>query len=296
MTIEKTENIEDFTSLLRLLKQSQQKLQRKLQKQQEELAEADRSGWYQQIADSLLAALNSIPGKCSSVNIQNIHTQKQETVVLNPKLDIKGNISLFYKKAKKAGRGAEISGKKVEATIEELSQIDELLKECEGIDKTDPSQISGITTKLQNFLGITQSEKRPKEVEKIPYRHFSLDGWDIYVGKNDTQNDELSTRFATPRDLWFHVAGHAGSHVIIRIPKNSPLPPSDVINKTASLAVWFSKAKHTSYAEVHYTEARFVRKRRHAPAGEVIAERCKSIRVSPVSPQDLFPSKFLEEE
>jgi predicted ribosome quality control (RQC) complex YloA/Tae2 family protein len=69
-----------------------------------------------------------------------------------------------------------------------------------------------------------------------------------------------------------------------------------VVRKVAALAVWFSKAKHTSYAEVHYTEARFVRKRRHAPAGQVMIERYKSVRVSPRSPHDLFPSKYAPED
>ncbi len=139
-------------------------------------------------------------------------------------------------------------------------------------------------------------EKQSLQYEKVPYRHFQIDEWDIYIGKTDTQNDELSIHFAKPSDIWLHVAGHAGSHVVIRRQKNEQVPPHDILEKSAAMAVWFSKAKHTSYSEVHYTEARFVRKRRHSPPGEVMIDRYKSIRVSPKSPQDLFPSTFLEEE
>ncbi len=116
------------------------------------------------------------------------------------------------------------------------------------------------------------------------------------MAKTDTQNDDLSVHFAKPSDIWLHVAGHAGSHVVIRRPKNEEIPPIEVIEKCAAMAVWFSKAKHTSYSEVNYTEARFVRKRRHAPPGEVMVDRCKSIRVSPKSPHDLFPSTFLDND
>jgi predicted ribosome quality control (RQC) complex YloA/Tae2 family protein len=130
---------------------------------------------------------------------------------------------------------------------------------------------------------------KPKiTAEKVPFKRFVIDGWEVFLGNNSAQNDELSTRFAKPSDIWLHAAGHAGSHCIIRRPKNTPPPPPAVIQKAAQIAVWFSKAKHTSFAEVHVTEARFVHKRRRAPSGEVIAERCKAIRVEPKNPQEMF--------
>jgi predicted ribosome quality control (RQC) complex YloA/Tae2 family protein len=107
------------------------------------------------------------------------------------------------------------------------------------------------------------------------------------IGRNNTQNDELSIRYAHPRDIWLHVAAHAGSHVVIRREKNADWPPRNVLEKAGALAVWFSKARHTSYAEVHVTERRYVHKRRKAPPGEVVAERCKSIRVSPRDPRQI---------
>jgi predicted ribosome quality control (RQC) complex YloA/Tae2 family protein len=129
---------------------------------------------------------------------------------------------------------------------------------------------------------------RKKAEETVPFKKYTINGWDVYLGKNSEQNDELSTRFAKPSDIWLHVAAHAGSHVIIRRKKDAPYPPKEIIYKAAQLAVWFSKAKHTSFAEVHVTEARFVRKRRHSPPGEVIAERCKAVRVEPKDPKLLF--------
>jgi predicted ribosome quality control (RQC) complex YloA/Tae2 family protein len=70
------------------------------------------------------------------------------------------------------------------------------------------------------------------------------------------------------------------------------MPPKDILVKVASFTVWFSKAKHTSYADVHFTEARYVHKRRHSPPGEVMLDQYKTLRVSPVSPQDLFGGDF----
>ena len=80
--------------------------------------------------------------------------------------------------------------------------------------------------------------------------------------------------------------------MLIRRDKNRPWPEKDVLVKVASFTVWFSKAKHTSYADVNMTEARFVHKRRHSPPGEVVLDRCKTLRVSPMSPQEYFGGDF----
>jgi predicted ribosome quality control (RQC) complex YloA/Tae2 family protein len=282
-----------------------QKSKKKLERQKEELADSQKHSWFTQIGDSLMAISANVQKRGNqSITLLNVHTQLQEEVTLNPKLDIKENAELFFKKGKKGKRGAEISEKKVEATLAEIdslhilqSKADELLKQKEGADPVSLekliSEIKKVTGEAQNQ---NQGDKQKKNEPSVPYRHYTLDGWDIFIGKTDAQNDELSIHFAKPSDIWLHVAGHAGSHVVIRRPKNAEQPPKDVLEKAAMMAVWFSKAKHTSYSEVHYTEARFVRKRRHAPAGEVMIDRHKSIRVSPKSPQDIFPSSFLVDD
>jgi predicted ribosome quality control (RQC) complex YloA/Tae2 family protein len=293
---------ERLLHLSRSIKQQIQKTDRKLSKQNEELEESQKALWYQQIGDSLLACTSAFPRGTAKITLLNLHTQKEESIAINPKLNLKENAQLFFKKAKKGKRGEEIGNKKVEATRQELMKlrsIDASLSECIR-QKSDPSieQINeweAAATEHQVVSGQGQKHTGERDIVNTPYRYFTIDGWNIFIGKSDTQNDELSTRFARPPDIWFHVAGHAGSHVIIQRPKGQEFPPPEVLKIAASLAVWFSKAKHTSYAEVHYTEARFVHKRRHAPAGEVIAERCKSIRVSPRSPQDIFPSTMYTE-
>ena len=125
------------------------------------------------------------------------------------------------------------------------------------------------------------------EQPDVPFRHIEFEGHDIYVGRNDRQNDELTVRFARPWDLWLHVAQHAGSHVVIRRAKNTPWPPERVLGAAAALAAWFSKAKHAGTVDVHVAERRHVQKRRRTPAGEVTLLTYKTIRTKPVSPQQL---------
>jgi predicted ribosome quality control (RQC) complex YloA/Tae2 family protein len=304
MSDEKSVQPVQIHNLQKILNQQIHKLTGKYEKQLEEFEETEKHLWYKQIGDSLLARSGKPFQKgVSKLELLNVYTQTEETVPINPKLSLKENAELYFKKAKKGKRGADINNKKVELTTSELDGLKSLKTECDEFIKAkeEPPQefIEKLTEILAKYMPAHQTISSPgkssPKAEKVPYRHITIGEWDIYLGKTDSQNDELSTRFAKPSDLWFHVAGHAGSHVIIRRKKGDAPTPNDVIEKAAALAVWFSKAKHTSYAEVHYTEARFVHKRRHSPPGEVQIERYKSIRVSPKSPHDLFPSTFLKD-
>jgi predicted ribosome quality control (RQC) complex YloA/Tae2 family protein len=286
--------------LKRALEKALKALHHKRVKQLEELSETERAAWYRQIADSLLADPGQAPRGSAKTLIINAHSQQIEEVSLNPKFDYRENAELYYRKARRGARGGEINRKKIAATDTEIAEHEKILLELEAAFSSDDSQetLEGIA-RAENLLGMPAAgtvqhlaASSPDRVTRVPYRHLTFDGWEVFIGKNNTQNDELSTRFAKSQDLWLHVAGHPGSHVVIRRPKGRPEVPREVIEKVASLAVWFSRAKHTSFAGVHVTEARFVHKRRHSPPGEVIAERCREVRVRPRSPQELFPSLY----
>ena len=114
-----------------------------------------------------------------------------------------------------------------------------------------------------------------------PYRTFEHEGYEILVGKAATDNDFLTFRVAAPRDLWLHVGGGTpGSHVVIRNPDGGTVP-SEVTERAAALAAWYSKARNAGRVEVHVCRAADVSKARGAPAGQVQLARYKSVRVAP---------------
>ncbi len=277
-------------------KSTLKKLLRKSEKQQEELENAGKWLWYQQIGDSLLAKLAEISKGITEITLKNIHSGQSETIKMNPKLNALGNANLFFKKAKKGKRGFEICQKQLKATNEEIKAVEQALSSCQNyLGLEEPSlewqeKKSEIETFIENALKNEHSNQTDKKEASptVPYRHLTIKGWEIFIGKNTRQNDEISIRFAKPSYIWMHVAAHAGSHCVIRRGKNDPWPPKEVLEQVAALAVWFSKAKHTSYAEVHVTEARYVRKPRKSPPGEVVISQYKTLRVSPKSPQELF--------
>jgi len=129
-----------------------------------------------------------------------------------------------------------------------------------------------------------------------PYRRVIVDGFEILIGRGAQENDALSFGVAAATDSWLHVAGGTpGSHVVIRNPERIPIPKA-VVERAASHAAWFSKAKNAAWVEVHYCQVADLRKPRGAPAGLVQLKRYQSVRVRPTAPEGPAEEPSEEEE
>jgi predicted ribosome quality control (RQC) complex YloA/Tae2 family protein len=112
---------------------------------------------------------------------------------------------------------------------------------------------------------------------------ITIEGFEVLVGRNARDNDQLTFRIARPRDLWLHASGHAGSHVVIRVGEDGDVPRS-VLDQAAAWAAWHSKARNArGKVDVHVCRAADVRKPRGAPTGTVELRRFDSVRVYPRS-------------
>jgi predicted ribosome quality control (RQC) complex YloA/Tae2 family protein len=117
---------------------------------------------------------------------------------------------------------------------------------------------------------------------RIGWHTLDIDGHEVLIGRSARDNDELTFRIARPGDLWLHAAGHAGSHVVIRVGDAAADVPRSTLEKAAALAAWHSKARHArGKIEVHVCRVADIRKRRGAPPGTVELRRWDSIRVYP---------------
>lgn len=116
------------------------------------------------------------------------------------------------------------------------------------------------------------------------FRAIEVDGFEILVGKGDEENDRLTFGVAEPRDLWLHVSGPAGSHVIVRNPEGLALEavPRGVVERAAELAAWHSKARGSrGKVEVHLCRVADVRKPRGFAPGQVLLKRWEAVKVYP---------------
>ena len=125
---------------------------------------------------------------------------------------------------------------------------------------------------------------RERTIDPRRFRSYELPGgWTVVVGRTDRDNDELSVRFRSPKDYWFHVAGMPGSHVLLLHDPDRE-PDAETLKCAASIAAWHSRARNARRARVHVTLAANVRKIRGSPAGEVTIRRERGLDVVPGLP------------
>lgn len=114
------------------------------------------------------------------------------------------------------------------------------------------------------------------------FRAVECEGYEILVGKGDEENDRLTFGVAEPRDFWLHVAGPAGSHVVVRNPENLAELPRAVVERAAELAAWHSKARGArGKVEVHVCRISDIRKPRGFHPGQVLLKRWDAVKVYP---------------
>ena len=116
------------------------------------------------------------------------------------------------------------------------------------------------------------------------FREVECEGFTILVGKGDEENDRLTFGVAEPRDLWLHVSGPAGSHVVVRNPDGLELSavPRGVVERAAELAAWHSKARGArGKVEVHLCRIADIRKPKGFAPGQVLLKRWEAVKVYP---------------
>jgi len=116
------------------------------------------------------------------------------------------------------------------------------------------------------------------------HRAIEVEGFEILIGKGDAENDRLTFGIAEPLDLWLHVVGPAGSHVVVRNPARLPLEaiPRSVVERAAELAAWHSKARNArGKVEVHLCRVADVRKPKGFAPGQVLLRRWEALKVYP---------------
>ena len=158
---------------------------------------------------------------------------------------------------------------------EELKYIESVY---EGLSRAETSEdLFAIRSELEREGYIRARRGKQKPMASKPMRFILSSGAELLVGKNNTQNDELTLRTAGKNDLWFHTKNIHGSHAILF----SESPTDDDIIEAAEIAAYYSKAKNSSSVAVDYTPARYVKKPQGARPGMVIYTTNKTIYVTP---------------
>ncbi|SNT11555.1 Predicted component of the ribosome quality control (RQC) complex, YloA/Tae2 family, contains fibronectin-binding (FbpA) and DUF814 domains [Ekhidna lutea] len=254
------------------LKQKIKKSENYISKTKTKLRQVENARSPDEVANILMANLNSLQTGLSKAVLHDFYTDEPIEIKLNRELSPQKNAENLYRKAK--NRHQEIDSLKENIAAKE-KLIDKLSRQILRIDEISD------TKELRKYLkdyGLGQKEK--VKVEHLPYHEFEYDGWQILLGKHAKANDELTLKVANKNDLWLHAKDVAGSHVVVR-QKPGQNYPIHIIEKAAALAAANSKRKTDTLCPVIYTQKKFVRKMKGAPAGQVIVEKEEVVMVEP---------------
>lgn len=229
--------------------------------------------------DLIMANQYILKSPASEVELENFYDPDYSRITISMDTDLSAieNAQKYYKKYAKEKSTIEIVKQQLKESQDEQIYLESILFNLENA--TDVGTIEEIKSELWELGYIKKKSKALKQQKTMPYHYKSSDGFEIYVGKNNNQNDYLTTKFAVSSDMWMHTKNIPGSHVIIKS-KNGDVSDTSLV-EGAKLAAFYSKAKNSTNVPVDYTERKNVKKPSGAKPGMVIYYTNKTIYVTP---------------
>jgi hypothetical protein len=199
-------------------------------------------------------------------------------------------VQRWFKSIKKAERGLErvatLERERQRQIIELEASRDAVRVIPQKLQKNHKQDNRKGNEKLKGKEKMEQEKNKRADGKGRAYRSVMVEGFEVLIGKGDADNDNLTFKVASPSDFWLHVAGVAGSHVVIRNPDKISEPPRSVLERAAELAAFFSKARDGGKVEVHWCRAADVHKPRGFAPGKVFLKNHKSLKVYPKQGSD----------
>ncbi len=244
------------------------------------LKDAEDRDKYKIKGDLIIANIYKIRQGDKSVTADNYYDGTQMTITLDPSLTPSENAQKYYKRYNKAKTAQTEAQKQLDMTVSDLEYLESTQMAVENAESQ--SDLNAIRDELisEGYLNRRPVKRKQKKEEIKPLHYVSSDGFDIYVGKNNTQNDYLTLKLANSSDIWFHTKNIHGSHTIIKLGIDKSVPDSTIM-EAAQLAAYYSKARNSSQVPVDYTHVKNVKKPNGAKPGMVIYDRYNTVYVTP---------------
>ncbi|AWB45173.1 hypothetical protein DCC85_13685 [Paenibacillus sp. CAA11] len=268
------------SDLLRFLQNERSKNIKKLDNLEKDLEEAGDAERYRIWGEILLASLHQIQKGDKEALLINYYDENQgtERISLDPLLTPSENAQRYFKKYNKFKNSLAVIGEQLDKTREEITYLEGLLLQLGDASMNDIEEIREELTQ-QGYLRDRGRKVKKKKKNDRPTLHVftSSEGIEIYVGKNNLQNEYVTNRLAKPNDTWLHTKDIPGSHVVIRAAEFGDA----TLEEAAQLAAYFSQAKESSSVPVDCTLIRHVRKPSGAKPGFVIYDHQRTLIVTP---------------
>lgn len=268
--------------LVKLLSNNIERVSKKLVILNKTLSDSENKDKYKIYGDLLMANLYNMEQGQKNIEVQNYYEEDAPMIkiTLDPQLTPSQNAQKYYKKYNKAKTAEVEAAKQIENAKNDLEYLESTLAAVETADSE--VDLNAIRAELiaEGYLNRKVNQKRQKQAASKPMHFVSSDGFDIYVGKSNTQNDYLTLKFANSSDLWFHTKNIHGSHAIIKLGLDKDVPKSTIM-EAAQIAAYYSKGRDSSQVPVDFTQIKNVKKPNGAKPGMVIYDNYNTIYVTP---------------
>ena len=270
-----------------------QKLQKKLDSTLEKLESPEtlneRAVQYERYGNLLLSQPVPHRSGLTTLEVKDYHSETggSITIPLRPDLNLLQNADRYFRKAKQAkARVAYVTRRKSEL-VAFRNRVRSAIENLPAY--FDKSALKSYIETYQDVMHrVNMMQERNETGTRLPYRRFVVHGgFEVWAGKNNADNDVLTLHHSDPNDLWFHVRGFSGSHVLLKVRTAPGEPSRQAIEEAASIAAYYSKQRKAKRVAVSYTLKKYVRKRKGAPPGTVQIEREKTILVPPQLPETM---------
>ncbi len=252
---------------------------KKYQLQQKQMKDTEKKEKYRIWGELINTYGYGLEPGIKSMEALNYYTNETITIPLDPTLTPQENAKKYFDKYSKMKRTAEALEHLLQETKSEIEHLESISASLDiALSEDDLAQIKEEMMEYGYIRRKYTSGKKVKITSK-PFHYLSSDGFHIYVGKNNFQNEELSFKFATGNDWWFHAKGQPGSHVIVKT--NGEELPDRTFEEAGKLAAYYSRGRQAPKVEIDYTQKKNLRKPNGAKPGFVVYYTNYSLLIEP---------------
>ena len=275
--IDQKDRIKQQTSnLLRFIQNEYHKNNTKLHKLEKTLFDSTNSEEYRIKGDLLFSNIHLMQKGMHQITVDNYYDNSRLTIDLDPRLSPKQNAKKYYTKYQKAKNSIMVLKEQIELTKKEILYFDTLLTLLENANYYDAIEIKEELEELGYLKKRLTKNKRTNKKPKFE-TYMTKDNIEIYIGKNNMQNEYLTFKHANRYDTWFHAKDMPGSHIIVQ----GDVLDEYTIRLASNLAAYYSKGKNSSSVPVNYTLVKNLKKIPGATPGQVIIDTYKTIYIDP---------------
>lgn len=241
---------------------------KKYELQKKQMKDTDKKEKYRIYGELLNTYGYSAEPGAKSLTCLNYYTNEELTIPLDPQLSATENAKKYFDRYGKLKRTDEALRQLLDETEQDIRHLESIATSLDiALNEEDLVEVREELIE-SGYLKRKGPVNKKQKITSKPFHYVSSDGYDIYVGKNNFQNEYLSFKFASGNDMWFHAKGLPGSHVIVK--SKGVEIPDRTYEEAASLAAFYSKARQSPKVEIDYTVKKNLRKPNGSKPGFVV--------------------------